>query len=331
VAAEESPATTRPPSASTPRASSLIELPLMPPSQLLGKLAVSEFPQTLQPEVASIIKQSESGALSPEQISQALGTLSQIENAALKGPAPQRYYFLKGLLQLALEDAPSALQSLTQAQRLRASDPDTVFLKGLAQLRLKKSLEGLDAIKESQWFGKARFFPESEVLYAQAVGYSQLGNTPKAAESLNAAINAPAATAYTRIALSKLELARGNIPAALKAAREAAALEGGTDQGREANMQLVRVLLTNPDPLLDGARISEADRLSAALYDKAPAASGEARVILPLRVKSLLATRKPEIAEKMVLAALKKAPGDAELEQLLKQVTIEKSAAVRRE
>jgi hypothetical protein len=314
----------------TPSPQPVIELPLMRAAPLVQRLVASEFPPILQPIVTSLLKTSEAGDLDRQKITEALSTLAQSESAALNGPSPQRYYFLKGLLQYASDDASSASQSLSQALRLRASDPDAVLLKGLTQLSQKKSLEGLDSIKEAQWFGKGRFFPEAEALYAQAVGYSQLGNVPKTAESLSAAIASPSASPAMRVQLSKLELARGNVPAALKAARDAASAEGSESQKREANVQLVRVLLASPDQLLDGARISEADRLSAGLFEKAPAASQEAREILPLRVKSLLATRKPEAAEKLVLAALKKTPGDAELERLLKQVSIEKAAGTGR-
>jgi len=309
---------------STPAA---LELPLLDPRLPIRRLIVSEFPSGMQVTVTALLKAAEMEALSEAALRQGLTDLARIESTTLKGPSPQRLYLLRALLQLALGDTNAALESSQKALRLRGSDPDSVFVKGLALLALKKSLEGLDSMKESAWFGRATFFPESEVLYAQAVGYSQLGNIPKAAESLNAAIASPSSSPAVKVQLSRLEFFRGNLPAALKAARSATGPSDRNAAGnREATMQLVKVLLASSDQLLDTSSIAEANGLSASLLEGVPATSPAYREAFPLRIKSLLASRKPDEAEKMVLAAIKKSPGDLELERLLKQVTVEKAA-----
>jgi tetratricopeptide (TPR) repeat protein len=229
----------------------------------------------------------------------------------------------------------SAASVVAQAQRefaaaltVRASNSDVLYLKAYGHLLAGQTDEGVKSAKEAVWYGRARLFPISELHYLQAVGLAQQARLDEALKSLELASSGQP-SAFAAVGLSSLALARGDKPAAIRAAR--AAVSSHPDHFH-ANMQLVRSLIYKADRLLDRSAIAEADKLSASLLSGLTPEQHRFREALEVRTRALIAAEKPQDAEALLIPVLSStSTPDPLYQQLAAQVRVERLALEARQ
>lgn len=278
------------------------------------KLDSSYFPPYLEPSV---------GLLKGGEIDSALSTLERMA-AELKRPAsPEKIYLLQGLAHALKAQHQEALNSYSQALRLRGSNCDIYFFMAASYLALKQSEKALSALQDALWFNRMSLIkPEEFYLRLGQIQHS-LGRSALASAAFNQALNKNPAFAPARAELLGVTIEGGKRGAAIHGAREALAQ---APDSLEAKVGLAKALLLNADRNLNQDDIKEAIKITQAPVQGQKLGKADELLVVPTHVRALLAAGEVESAEKVLGPSLKRYPEEAALQSLKSQVSIERQA-----
>ena len=286
---------------------------------------IQDYPEDLSPVIKAINSGNYENALKEiEALAPVIKTNKKGKKKIItKDVPPEKKKYLKGIALLKLGKFAEAKQALKESLALRGSNGDTVAELAFANLALGEYDKALQNFKEALWLDNMKEHSPADIYYQIGFIYQSKDDTEVATENYKKALDINNTHIMSSIKLAELSFANGEKKRAVKLLRHLCEKGIATN---EAKRLLATMLLTNVDPLIDGSDIKYALEIIKPIFESSNKDTHYKDPAFPVYIKALLLSDELNTAEEEIQLALKKDKNNPNLQRLIQQIELEKSA-----